>query len=236
MRRTALVTGAGRGIGRSIVEALAPDAWVASLDIQFDDDPAGDREYNVDVSDSAAVDDAISAIVAERGGIDWVVCAAGIVRDRVSWKMSDAEWEEVLGVNLTGAFNVTRAATPFLRPSDGGRVVFVSSINGVRGSFGQANYAAAKAGMIGLSKTLARELARDGVTVNCILPGYIDTAMTRALTDEVRAAAIARTPLGRLGEVEDISAAVHFLCGDSAGFITGAAIPVDGGQLMGGQG
>ncbi len=233
MRRTALVTGAGRGIGKAIVEALGEEVWVGAMDVQFDDGPVGDAQFVVDVSDSAAVDEAVSSIAEERGGLDWVVCGAGIVRDRVSWKMTDSEWDAVIAVNLTGAFNVSRAAALSLRSSGHGRLILISSINGVRGSFGQANYAAAKAGMIGMSKTLARELARDGVTVNCILPGYIDTPMTQGLTEDVRAAAIARTPLGRLGRVEDIVAAVKFLCDDQAEFITGIALPVDGGQLLG---
>jgi 3-oxoacyl-[acyl-carrier protein] reductase len=137
-------------------------------------------------------------------------------------------------VNLTGAFKSVRAALPALRQSGSGRVVFVSSINGLRGSFGQANYAAAKAGLIGLARSLAKELARDGVTVNVVAPGFIDTAMTRALPQEVRERAVARTPLGRVGTPEEVGALVRFLCGESAGFITGAVVPLDGGQLLGG--
>jgi NAD(P)-dependent dehydrogenase (short-subunit alcohol dehydrogenase family) len=235
VRRTALVTGGARGIGRAIVTALADQAWVASLDCDFPEGPgAAAATFSGDVRDGAAVGAAVERITRDRGGLDWVVCAAGIVRDRVSWKMSDAEWDEVLAVNLTGAFKSVRAALPALRRSESGRVVFVSSINGLRGNFGQANYAAAKAGLIGLARSLAKELARDGVTVNVVAPGFIDTAMTRTLPQEVRERAVARTPLGRVGTPEEVGALVRFLCGDTAGFITGAVVPIDGGQLLGG--
>lgn len=235
MRRTALVTGGARGIGRAIVAALADDAWVASLDCDFPEGPgAAAATFSIDVRDGAAVGRAVEQITRDRGGLDWAVCAAGIVRDRVSWKMSDAEWDEVLEVNLTGAFRSVRAALPALRRSGSGRVVFVSSINGLRGNFGQANYAAAKAGLIGLARSLAKELARDGVTVNVVAPGFIDTAMTRALPQEVRERAVSRTPLGRVGTPDEVGALVRFLCGDTAGFITGAVVPIDGGQLLGG--
>jgi 3-oxoacyl-[acyl-carrier protein] reductase len=235
MRRTALVTGAGRGIGRAVVEALAGDAWVAGLDVAF---PDGGRAAGVmleaDVRDAAGSRDAVERLVAERGGLDWVVCAAGITRDGVSWKMRDADWDDVVAVNLTGAFNVARAAAPALRRSDQGRLVFISSINGLRGSFGQANYAAAKAGLVGLARSLALELARDRVTVNVVAPGFIDTAMTRDLPAAVRARALARTPLGRCGAASEVAAVVRFLCTEAAGFVTGTVLPVDGGQLLGG--
>jgi 3-oxoacyl-[acyl-carrier protein] reductase len=234
MRRTALVTGAGRGIGRAIVDALASEAWVAGLDVAFPDGAGtAGMTLEADVGDCAQVHGAMERLLAERGGLDWVVCAAGITRDRVSWKMSDADWHDVLAVNLTGAFNTARAAAQPLRESGRGRLVFISSINGLRGSFGQANYAAAKAGLVGLARSLALELARDAVTVNVVAPGFIDTAMTRDLTESIRARALARTPLGRFGTVSDVAGVVRFLCGEAAGFITGAVLPVDGGQLLG---
>ena len=234
MRHTALVTGGGRGIGRAIVAALAADAWVAALDREFPDGkgPAATM-LTADVRDGAALGQAVGRVVAERGGLDWVICAAGVTGDAVHWKMSDAQWDDVLAVNLTGGFKTARAAAPGLRGSTGGRLVFVSSINGLRGGFGQANYAAAKAGLIGLARSLAQELARDHVTVNVVAPGFVDTAMTRNLPETVRARAQARTPLGRAGTPEEVAGLVHFLCSDAAAFITGAVIPVDGGQLLG---
>jgi NAD(P)-dependent dehydrogenase (short-subunit alcohol dehydrogenase family) len=234
MRRTALVTGGARGIGRAIVAALAEEAWVASLDCDHPDGAgAATATFPADVRDGGAVEAAVAQITRERGGLDWVVCAAGIVRDRVSWKMSDAAWQDVVDVNLTGAFKTARAAAAAVRKSDGGRLVFISSINGLRGGFGQANYAAAKAGLVGLARSLAHELARDGVTVNVVAPGFIDTAMTAALPRAIRDRAIARTPLGRSGSPEEVAALVRFLCSDAAGFITGAVVPIDGGQLLG---
>ena len=213
---------------------LDADAWVAGVDRCFPDGPgAASSAITADVSDTEAMQRAVDQVVAIRGGLDWVVCAAGIVRDRVHWKMDDADWDQVLAVNLTGAFKVARAAAPHLRKSPAGRLVFISSINGLRGSFGQANYAAAKAGLIGLARSLAQELARDGVTVNVIAPGFIDTAMTRHLPAEVRERALARTPLGRYGSAEEVASLVRYLCGDAAGFMTGAVLPIDGGQLLG---
>ena len=235
MRRTALVTGGGRGIGRAIVDALAPAAWVAALDVAFPQGRgAASASIEADVRDPAGVARAVDAVAAERGGIDWVVHAAGIVRDRISWKMTDADWGDVLAVSLSGAFHVSRAAAAHLRRSPAGRVVLISSINGLRGKLGQANYAAAKAGLVGLARSLALELARDGVTVNVVAPGFIDTPMTADLPESVRAEALVRTPLGRSGRPADVAAAVRFLCDDAAGFITGIVLPVDGGQLMSG--
>jgi len=212
---------------------LAHDAWVVGFDRGFTGPDVAQLSLTVDVTDRTAVTEAMNAVVQERDSIDWVVCAAGIVRDRVSWKMADEEWDEVIAVNLTGVFNVVRAASPSLRQATAGRVVLIGSINGIRGKFGQANYAASKAGLIGLTRSLALELARDHVTVNLVAPGFIETPMTQVLPAEAHTHAVARTPLGRIGRPGDVAAAVRFLCGAGAGFVTGAVLPVDGGQLLG---
>lgn len=235
MRPIALVTGANGGIGRAISTALAKDATVVALDLAFTDPvPAeASRALEIDVTDAAAVTRAVRSIGSELGGVDWVVCAAGIICDRVSWKMTDDEWSSVIDVNLTGVFNTARPAASLLRRSSAGRLVFIGSINGTRGRFGQANYSASKAGLVGLARTLALELARDGITVNVVTPGFIETPMTRSLPMALQERAIARTPLRRAGYPEDVAAAVRFLCSPEAGFITGTVIPVDGGQLLG---
>lgn len=210
------------------------DAWVAALDVHFPDvEGPAFYQAQADVTDRNALRTTFEEIAGERGGIDWVVCAAGIVRDRVSWKLTDRDWDDVIAVNLTGAFNTARAAAKYLRKSPMGRLVFLGSINGTRGRFGQANYAASKAGLVGLARSLALEMARDGVTVNVVTPGFIDTPMTRCLPEEVHQHAVARTPLRRTGQAEEVAAAVRFLCSAGAAFITGSVLPVDGGQLMG---
>ena len=213
---------------------MQQDAWVAAVDVAF---PGSEQPASLvataDVTDREALGRVVDEIVAERGGIDCVVCAAGITNDRVSWKMTDAQWDDVIRVNLTGAFNTARATTEFLRQSSCGRLLFVGSINGMRGKFGQANYAASKAGLIGLARSLALEFARDGVTVNVVAPGFVDTPMTRMLPTKVREGAVVRTPLGRIGRPEEVAATVRFLCSEAAAFITGVVLPVDGGQLLG---
>ncbi len=234
MRPVAVVTGAAGGIGRAIVGSLSSVATVVGLDRDTQDAlPGGVRLIDVDVANASAVGQAVTAIANEHGALDWVVCAAGIIRDRVSWKLTDDEWQSVIAVNLTGVFNTARAATPFLRRSSVGRLVFIGSINGTRGRFGQTNYAASKAGLVGLARSLALELARDRVTVNVVTPGFIETPMTQSLTNELRERAVARTPLCRAGTPADVAAAVRFLVSPEAGFITGAVLPVDGGQLLG---
>ncbi|MDP7005404.1 MAG: SDR family NAD(P)-dependent oxidoreductase [Phycisphaerales bacterium] len=225
-----IVTGGCSGIGLGIVSMLMSDGYeVGVLDVNLDESQQVWGRA-VDVSDSAQVNAAISEFA--QGGLDALVNNAGVVRDNVSWKMSDEEWQQVIDVNLTGVFNCCRAAIPFMREANKGSIVNIASINGLRGKFGQSNYSAAKAGVIGLTKTLAKETAKFNVTVNAIAPGMIETKILDGMSDGQRVAALSEILLGRIGTVEDVAGAVAFLCSERARFITGEVIKVDGGQYI----
>ncbi|MCH8252256.1 MAG: SDR family oxidoreductase [Planctomycetes bacterium] len=244
--RRALVTGGSTGIGRCIAETLARDGYDVGIFYQGGPDDAapvaarieshGRRAWSRvgDVRNVDQVNDAVEALAGQwgGGGIDVLVNNAGIVRDRVIWKMSDEEWRDVLDVDLTGVFNVCRAVVPIMRKQNAGAIVNISSINGLRGKFGQTNYSAAKAGVIGLTKALAKEVARFNVTVNAVAPGLIDTGILDSLSREAKEASIAEILMGRVGTVEDVAETVAFLCSDRARFITGEVIRVDGGQYV----
>jgi 3-oxoacyl-[acyl-carrier protein] reductase len=227
--QTALVTGAARGIGRTIAEALA----AAGAEVYgFDIGPRGDFPYGyaeVDVASAQAVSAAVTALPRAP---TLLVNNAGITRDRTLAKMSDEEWAAVLGVNLTGAFHMIRAVAPLMAANGYGRIVSISSINGLRGKFGQANYAASKAGLIGLTKTAAREFGKKGVTVNAVAPGMVLTEMARAVPPEVSAQARSEAALATLAEPADIARAVLFLLSEGGRAITGEVLRVDAGQYI----
>ena len=241
--QVALVTGASRGIGRAIAMALAnqgmkvvgtatTDAGAASITealALF----AGSRGLCLNVNDVVGVDAAIDSIVKELGGLHVVVNNAGITRDTLSMRMKDDDWDAVLDTNLKAVFRVSRAAIRPMMKQRYGRIVNITSVVGASGNAGQANYAAAKAGVAGMTRSLARELGSRGITVNCVAPGFIETDMTKALTEAQTTALMAQIPLGRLGHAADIAHAVAFLASPHAGYITGTELHVNGGMYMG---
>jgi 3-oxoacyl-[acyl-carrier protein] reductase len=185
-----------------------------------------------DVGDFARAPEVVDEVRSALGGLHILVANAGINRDRVVWKMEEEDWDAVLTVNLKGAFNYARAVAPLFREQGGGRIVGITSINGLRGKFGQTNYAASKAGLIGLVKSLARELGRAGVTVNAVAPGIVRTEMVAGMPEEAIRASVAETVLGRIGSPEDVANLVVFLASDLAGHVTGEVVRVDGGQYI----
>ena len=242
--KTALVTGGARGIGRAIATAfISEGADVVVFDKHFPDDfdeYAGRiRERGrklvsrqVDITDSAEAEKHCDDVAAEFGRIDILVNNAGITRDRLLLRMTDDDWNTVLAVNLTGAFNMTRAAAKLMIRQRSGKIVNVSSVVGVTGNAGQANYAASKAGLIGMTKSVAKELAGRNIMVNCIAPGYVETDMTAALTEEQRKALIGAIPLRRGCSPGEIAEVVVFLASKKSDYITGQVICVDGGMVM----
>ncbi len=230
----ALVSGGQGGIGRATVAALAADGHVVVVaDLDGSTAPPGAVEaIGCDLRDPAACVAAVEQAATTLGGLTVLVHSAGITRDRVTWKLTPEDWDAVMAVNLDAAFHLTRAAIPIMRENGGGALVYVSSINGERGKFGQSAYAASKAGLHGLAKTVAREVGRFGIRVNVIAPGMVRTPMTDALPEEVKQAARDDSCLGRLAEPGDIASVIAFLVSPAAGHITGQVIRVDGGQYL----
>ncbi len=232
--RTVAITGGARGIGlelgRFFVRAGA-DVFLIDLDEDEVGKAAaeiGARGLHADVSSTADIDSCVERIVADTGRIDIVVNNAGILRDKVLWKLSDEDWEQVLAIHAGGTFRLTRAAVPHFRAQGGGRVINVTSYTGLHGNTGQANYATAKAGIIGFTKTAAKELARFGVTVNAISPNA-ETRMVASIPEDKKAELAAAIPMGRFGDPSEMCAAVAFLASDEAAYTTGVVLPVDGG-------
>ncbi len=243
-RRVALVTGASRGIGRAVACGLAADGFDLALVYAGNADAAADavaacgaagataRAYRCDVSNADEVKATADAALADFGSVWALVNNAGITRDTLLARMKDEDFARVLEVNLTGAFNMMRALTRPLMRQRGGRIVSMSSVVGLMGNAGQANYAASKAGLIGLTKSVARELAPRGVTVNAVAPGFVRTDMTAALPEQVVERYEGQIPLGRLADPEEVAGVVRFLVSDAAAYVTGEVIRVDGGMAM----
>ncbi|GAA1433726.1 beta-ketoacyl-ACP reductase [Microlunatus lacustris] len=228
-----LVTGGSKGIGRAIAERMAASGHRVAATYRSGGVPDGVLGVQADVTVPEQVEAAFAEVEAALGPVEVLVANAGITRDTLLMRMSDEDWDAVLATNLTGAFRLARrAARPMIRARFG-RMVFISSVVGQLGSAGQVNYAASKAGLVGLARSLARELGSRGITANVLAPGFIETDMTAELGEETVSKYAAQIPLGRLGAVDDVAGAVEFLASDLAGYITGALLPVDGGLGMG---
>ncbi len=239
MARTALVTGGSRGIGAAISKALKESGYTVAANYAGNDEAAaaftaetGIRTYKWNVADYEASKAGIAQVEADLGPIDIAVANAGITRDAPFHKMTPQQWHEVIDTNLTGVFNTIHPVWPGMRERGFGRVVVISSINGQKGQFAQANYAATKAGDLGVIRSLAQEGAAKGITANAICPGYIATDMVMAVPEKVREGIISMIPTGRLGKPEEIARCVTFLVSDDAGFINGSVISANGGQFF----
>ncbi len=233
MSRSVLVTGGNRGIGLAIAQRFAASGDGVTVTSRSGEKIGGLTVARCDVRDAAAVDEAFTIAEAAHGPVEVVVANAGTTADQLLALMSEDDFSSVVDTNLTGAYRVAkRAVRPMMRLRRG-RIIFISSVVGMLGSAGQANYAASKAGLIGMARSLARELGSRNITVNVVAPGFADTDMTAALTDEQKKAIVASVPLGRTASADEVAGVVQFLAGSEAGYITGAVIPVDGGLGMG---
>jgi 3-oxoacyl-[acyl-carrier protein] reductase len=238
LSRSVLVTGGNRGIGLAIARAFAEAGDKVAITYRSGEPPAeltglGVLPVRCDITDTEQVEQAYKEIEQKHGTVEVLVANAGITKDQLLMRMSEEDFTSVLDTNLTGTFRVVKRANRGMLRAKKGRVVLVSSVVGLLGSAGQANYAASKAGLVGFARSLARELGSRNITFNVVAPGFVDTDMTRALTDEQRADIVAQVPLGRYAQAEEIAAVVRFLASDDASYITGAVIPVDGGLGMG---
>ena len=239
-----MVTGAGRGIGKAVAECFAAQGAKVAVVSRTEANsqsvaeainaahPGAAKGYAVDVSDSAATAELGKQVLADFGHADILVNNAGVTRDGLLLRMSDEDWDTVLDTNLKGAFNMVKAFQRSLLKQKGARIINIASVIGLIGNAGQANYAASKAGLIGFTKSVAREFAGRAVTVNAIAPGFIETDMTGALSDQLKEGILAKIPLNSFGQAQDIAAAALFLAGDSGRYITGQVLAVDGGMVM----
>lgn len=242
--RVAVVTGGSRGIGRAIAVELAKQGADVAITYRSNDDEAEKtkslveeigktcRVYKGDVANAEEVGEIFKEIASDFGRLDILVNNAGVTRDNLMMRMKEAEFDDVISTNLKGTYLCTKAATRQMMRARWGRVVNITSVVGLMGNAGQANYAASKAGIIGLTKSVAREYAARGITANAVAPGYVATELTGVLSEEIKDTIKSQTPLGRFAEAGEVAAAVGFLCGESAGYITGQTLAVDGGMTM----
>ena len=231
--RTVLVTGGNRGIGRAIAEAFVVAGHRVAVTARSGEGPEGTLTVRADVTDATSLDAAFTAVEAALGPVEVVVANAGITKDTLLMRMSEDDFDDVVSTNLGGAFRVVKRASRGMLRARFGRIILISSVVGLLGSAGQTNYAASKSGLVGFARSLTRELGGRGITANVVAPGFIATDMTAELPEETQAEYKARIPAGRYGSAQEVAAAVVWLAGDDAAYISGAVIPVDGGLGMG---
>ena len=231
--RVVLVTGGSKGIGRAMAETFRDAGYRVAATYRSGEVPDGVLGVQCDITSQSSVDEAFEQVERELGPVEVLIANAGITKDTLLMRMSDDDWQQVLDTNLTGTFRVVRRASRPMMRARFGRMILISSVVGLMGNPGQVNYASSKAALVGMARSVTRELGARGVTCNVIAPGFIDTDMTKALDPDVIKDYEQRIPVGRLGSVDDVAAAALFLAGDAAGYTTGAVIPVDGGLGMG---